>query len=208
MSIPLECSIARVGGRLSRFIAFRRPASSSPFLALALLAAVTSACGPCKNSGTRILEESADWDSYGAPLGTLPRAGGTSFSILSEYEGAGSDVGAVLARDGTIVDYCRKDGCWILVNDGGASIRVTCADDKFTLPLNCLGRHVMVEGTFSMNTVSEEEARRYFVESKEVAGTFGDEAELEAAAKSIVGHRHEPTIAATGVRVSKTRWNH
>jgi hypothetical protein len=94
----------------------------------------------------------------------------------------------VLVR-GRIADVCQKKGCWTVLRDGDASVRVRFEDYGFFLPKDVQGREAWVEGVVTVRTLSEGEARHYEAESRQ-----GDP-------DAIHGPQREVGFVASGVRV-------
>ena len=94
----------------------------------------------------------------------------------------------VLLR-GRLTDLCQKKGCWTVLQDGEAVVRVRFEDYGFFLPQEALGRTALVEGVTSIREISESEARHLAAESRD-----GD-------ATGIHGPQREVGIVATGVRL-------
>ena len=90
---------------------------------------------------------------------------------------------------GRLTDLCTKKGCWTVLADGDATVRVRFEDYGFFLPPDALGRHALVEGRAQVRVVSEREARHLASESR-----GGDPA-------SIVGPQRELGFVASGVRL-------
>jgi len=94
----------------------------------------------------------------------------------------------VLLR-GRIVDVCQHKGCWTLLRDGEATVRVRFKDYGFFLPTDCVGEEALVEGFVTIESVSEETARHQASESR-----FDDPSRVE-------GPQRELTLTASGVRL-------
>jgi hypothetical protein len=94
----------------------------------------------------------------------------------------------VLLR-GRIVDVCQHKGCWTLLRDGEATVRVRFKDYGFFLPTDCVGEEALVEGVVMIEMVSEETARHHASESR-----FDDPSRVE-------GPQRELTLTASGVRL-------
>jgi hypothetical protein len=71
----------------------------------------------------------------------------------------------VLLR-GRLTDVCQKKGCWTMLQDGDAVVRVRFRDYGFFLPQEALGRMAWVEGVASIRELSEGEARHLAAESR------------------------------------------
>ena len=94
----------------------------------------------------------------------------------------------VLLR-GRLTDLCTKKGCWTVLADGDASVRVRFQDYGFFLPKDALGKTALAEGVATVRMLSEREARHYASESR-----GGDP-------DSIVGPQRELGFVASGVRL-------
>lgn len=94
----------------------------------------------------------------------------------------------VLLR-GRLTDVCQKKGCWTMLQDGDAVVRVRFRDYGFFLPQEALGRTALVEGVASIRELSEGEARHLAAESRD-----GDP-------DAIQGSHREIGFIATGVKL-------
>ena len=121
--------------------------------------------------------------SFGAPL-TLTEA--TPLAEVLRDPEAHADEPILL--EGRIADVCQKKGCWTLLQDGAAVVRVRFADYAFFVPTESRGQRASVQGRVVVRTLSEREARHYAAES---AGQ--DPAVIE-------GPQREVGFVATGVR--------
>lgn len=128
--------------------------------------------------------ETPDAGSFGAALRlSEPTALGKVLEAPDRYTQT-----PILLR-GRLTDLCQKKGCWTVLQDGDAVVRVRFADYGFFLPQEALGRTALVEGVTSIRELSEREARHLAAESRE-----GD-------ATGIRGPQREVGIIATGVRL-------
>lgn len=94
----------------------------------------------------------------------------------------------VLLR-GRLTDVCTKKGCWTVLADGDAHVRVRFLDYGFFLPKDALGATALAEGVATVRTLSEREARHVASESR-----GGDP-------NSIEGPQRELGFVASGVRL-------
>ncbi len=94
----------------------------------------------------------------------------------------------VLVR-GRVADVCQRKGCWTILQDGDARVRVRFKDYGFFVPTDCSGREALVEGVVEVKTLSADMARHYEEET-----TGGDPA-------AVTGPRREVSMIATGVRL-------
>ena len=123
-------------------------------------------------------------DAFGEPIQL------TEATPLEDVVTEPADFGAhrILLR-GRIADVCQKKGCWTVLQQGDATLRVRFADYAFFLPRNCQGREALVEGVVSVRTLSEREAKHYARES-----VTGDPEAIE-------GPQREIGFVASGVRL-------
>lgn len=123
-------------------------------------------------------------DSFGKPIEL------TETTPLGDVVAAPAKFEArrILLR-GRIADVCQKKGCWTVLQQGDATLRVRFADYGFFLPKDCQGRQALVEGVVSVRTLSEREAKHYARES-----VTGDPEAIE-------GPQREVGFVASGVRL-------
>lgn len=96
--------------------------------------------------------------------------------------------GTVLLR-GRLADVCQRKGCWTVLEDGGARVRVRFVDYGFFLPRDAVGSQALVEGRVQTVTLSEAQARHYAAESRD-----GDPG-------AVRGPQREVGFLASGVRI-------
>lgn len=92
-----------------------------------------------------------------------------------------------------IADVCQKKGCWTVLADGDATMRVRFKDYGFFLPKDSSGKHAYVEGILKIEAESSAEARHYASESQ-----HGD-------SEAVHGQPREVGFTASGVRIVETR---
>jgi len=97
--------------------------------------------------------------------------------------------GTPVLVQGRVSDVCQRRGCWTVIRDGEAQLRVRFENYGFFLPRDASGREAWVEGVVRVETLSEQEARHYAEES-------GRPSESE-----IHGSRQEVGFTASGVRL-------
>jgi len=90
---------------------------------------------------------------------------------------------------GRLADVCQKKGCWTILKDGDAHIRVRFLDYGFFLPRDAVGNEALAEGRVTVRTISQKEARHYEAEAS--GGNPG----------SIRGPQREVAFTASGVRL-------
>ena len=98
--------------------------------------------------------------------------------------------GKTIRLDGKIQDVCRKKGCWMVLRDGDAEVRVKFKDYGFFVPRDSSGREVIMQGVVKAETISEEVAKHYAEEG-------GDPEK----AKEIHGPQTVVSFVATGVEI-------
>jgi hypothetical protein len=69
--------------------------------------------------------------------------------------------------EGQIQDVCSKKGCWMVLQDGEASARVTFKDYGFFVPKNATGAHATIVAQVTRETMSEDVAKHLAAESKD-----------------------------------------
>ena len=94
----------------------------------------------------------------------------------------------VLLR-GRISDVCQKRGCWVVLSEGDAHVRIGFKDYGFFVPKDCSGSQAYVEGRVQVKTLSEEEARHYESESRD-----GDPSKVH-------GEQRVVSFTASGLRL-------
>ena len=92
---------------------------------------------------------------------------------------------------GRLTEVCQRKGCWTLLQDGDAQVRVRFLDYGFFLPKDSAGRQAWVEGRVTVRTLSESEARHY--ESERPGGD----------PQRIRGPQREVGFVASGVRLAE-----
>ncbi|MBW2290826.1 MAG: DUF4920 domain-containing protein [Deltaproteobacteria bacterium] len=122
---------------------------------------------------------------FGAPLvdGTPTPIG----EILRDPE---RFAGQTVLLRGRITDLCQKKGCWTVITDDRHAIRVRFQDYGFFLPKDSVGVEAWAQGTVSVRSLSERDARHYASESRD-----GDPSRIK-------GPQREVGFTATGVRLA------
>lgn len=94
----------------------------------------------------------------------------------------------VLIR-GELVDVCQRKGCWTILRDGEAFVRIRFHGYSFFIPKDSRGREAVVQGHARVTELSESDARHY--EAERIGGD----------PTKIVGPRREVGFEATGLRI-------
>jgi hypothetical protein len=142
------------------------------------------ACALGFGLGPAAAESPKPADSFGAAL-TLEEATPLA-SVLANAERYTSE--PVLIH-GRLSDVCQRKGCWTVIQDEGAHVRVRFKDYGFFIPKDATGREAFVEGIVTIETLSEDEARHYESESRD-----GDP-------DSVKGPQRQVGFMASGVRL-------
>lgn len=90
---------------------------------------------------------------------------------------------------GRLADVCQRKGCWTILRDGEAQVRVRFQDYGFFLPTDATGAEAFVEGIVKVEVLSEKVVRHYESESRD-----GDPG-------AVTGPRREVGFVASGVRL-------
>ncbi len=95
---------------------------------------------------------------------------------------------AVLVR-GRVTDVCQRKGCWTVLADGDASLRIRFKDYGFFVPKDIRGQFALAEGEVRVETQSQKAARHLASES------------LGGDPEAVVGPQRVVAFTATGVRL-------
>jgi hypothetical protein len=90
---------------------------------------------------------------------------------------------------GRLADVCQRKGCWTILRDGEAQVRVRFRDYGFFLPTDATGAEAFVEGVVKVEVLSEKVVRHYESEARD-----GDP-------DNVTGPRREVGFVASGVRL-------
>ena len=123
-------------------------------------------------------------DDFGAPL-TLE---GTT-ALTAVLAGAERYATEPVQIHGRLTDVCQRRGCWTVIQDRGAQVRVRFKDYGFSIPKDSSGREALAEGVVTIETLSEKEARHYESEARD-----GDP-------DSVAGPQRRVGFMATGLRL-------
>lgn len=112
-------------------------------------------------------------------------------ATLSEIIESDQSDGQVALKT-TVAQVCQKKGCFFIAQDDHYTARVTFRDYGFFIPTDSQGKQVVLLGDFSVETLSEEQAKHY----AEDAGDHPD---------SVTGEQEEYSVVATSIMVPKSR---
>lgn len=100
--------------------------------------------------------------------------------------------GETIELTGEVEAACSKKGCWMVVTNDDAQVRVTMKDYGFFVPSKSPGMSARVRGAFSVETMSVEDAQH--LEDDRVAGT-------DEPPRTITEPVREATIVASGLEL-------
>lgn len=125
----------------------------------------------------------------GAVFGVAPDPAANTVPLAKAVAKRSFD--APLTVRAKVKEVCQKKGCWMILTDGKATVRVTFKDYAFFMPKDLAGHVVVVHGVLSEEVLTEADARHYAEDAgkskREIARIKGDQREL--------------SFEATGVRI-------
>ncbi len=95
----------------------------------------------------------------------------------------------IVMTEGTVKEVCEKEGCWMVLDSSGESVRVFFKGHSFMVGKNLIGKKVKTEGVLMKKTQSVAEQKHYL----EDAGA--PKAQIE----KIVAPKDSFTLEATAV---------
>ncbi len=103
--------------------------------------------------------------------------------------------GEYMRVSGKVASVCAKKGCWLRMSSEGANdtvfVKFTCPVDGRLIPMEAVGHDVVVEGTVTVETLTQADARHY----AEDAGKSPEEI------AKIVGSRKQMRMKAPAARI-------
>jgi hypothetical protein len=88
---------------------------------------------------------------------------------------------------------CQKKGCWVVLRDGDASVRVTMKDYGFFLPSDVAGKTLVIEGVLAETVTTEKDQRHY----------AKDAGKSKAEIAAIKGELKAWSLVASSIRVQE-----
>lgn len=67
-------------------------------------------------------------------------------------------VGKTFQVKGIITEVCQMMGCWVVLTDGPATMRIQMEEGKVAFPKDASGRHAIAEGKLARYKLSKEKA--------------------------------------------------
>lgn len=131
-----------------------------------LLLTLLAACGAAPSSTSTQATAppaaaQAAWDTHGA---AVTRTDVVTAAALLDTPNAYAD--AEVLVEGTVADVCQKAGCWMVLADGQRTMRVMMKDHAFSVPKDCSGDTVRVQGVVRSRAVDPSTVEHLAGESK------------------------------------------
>ena len=106
---------------------------------------------------------------------------------------AGTKSGSTVLVTATAESVCQQKGCWVILRDGDASVRVTMKDYGFFLPSDVAGKTLLVEGVLAETVTTEKDQRHY----------AKDAGKSKAEIKAIKGDLKAWSLVASSIRIQE-----
>lgn len=116
---------------------------------------------------------------YGEPM-----PAGENVAIAAAVADPGAHAGKPQRFSGRITQVCQKQGCWVVLEQGGESARVMAKDHGFAVPKDATGEAIAY-GVLEAEPVTEEHAR-HLVEDDGAKAPAARELRIVATAIEIV----------------------
>ena len=88
-----------------------------------------------------------------------------------------------------VSEVCQKKGCWMMLTDGGVSVRITFKDYGFFVPKDIAGKTIIAEGLVTEEVTKEADARHYAEDAgkskAEIEKIKGDQKQITMVAQSV-----------------------
>ena len=84
-----------------------------------------------------------------------------------------------------IAKVCQKKGCFFVAQEGSSTARVSFKDYGFFIPTDSGGKNVVLLGTFSRKSISEEQAGHYAADLGETAKSTPESFEYSIVASAV-----------------------
>lgn len=96
-----------------------------------------------------------------APAGAETYGGGVTLTettpIADLMEDPGSFDGQTVRVEGEINAVCEKMGCWMMLQDGAAEVRIKVEDGVIVFPLESIGEWAAAQGEVSVRSMERDE---------------------------------------------------
>ena len=101
------------------------------------------------------------WTVFGADF-TVTEA----TPVATVLAAAADHEGKTIRVEGTVADVCSKMGCWMVLQAGDETIRITTKKHAFGVDRDCAGQTASLEGVLMSKEVDKELAEHYASESR------------------------------------------
>ncbi|MBL8115112.1 MAG: DUF4920 domain-containing protein [Acidobacteria bacterium] len=126
-------------------------------------------------------------EKFGAPLTGKPEA----VTLAQLVKEPAKFSGKSLRTEGKVNAVCTQKGCWMTMNEGDQTVRITFKDYAFFVPKDIAGAKAVVEGSFKVEEIPEGTAKHY---AEETPGGKPD---------AIKGPQKQLSFEATGVEITR-----
>lgn len=101
-----------------------------------------------------------NWVAYGEPMKLTDEANVDAAKVLADVKAYD---GKTVRLTGEVVTVCKKKGCWLKLSSNGSPLNIfvefTCPIEGRLIPVEAVGKPVIVEGKLTVATIDEDEAR-------------------------------------------------
>lgn len=160
-----------------------------PLLITMMLIGSATALVAAESGGTRLsepVEVTVIHEFFG---GTLPESG-EPISLADLVNNNQDYLDHEVLVETRIAKVCQKKGCFFDAQQGPSTVRVTFKDYGFFIPTDSGGKDVILLGTFTRKSVSQEQAEHY-------AADLGE-------TKAPASEAFEYSIVATAVKIPRS----
>lgn len=133
-------------------------------LVLSALVLIASAQGFAAGEPLRLSEPVEVGDGYevfGSPMTDKSPAPSLSAVLAQAREQDGDLDKQSIRLSCSVKQVCQKKGCFFIAADGADWARVTFVDYSFFVPTDSAGKEVILEGTLTEHTLSQQQADHY-----------------------------------------------
>lgn len=169
-------------------------------------------CGPCAGDCKRKCKtpcktpcatDAKDWTHFGGKLKLAADKTICAGKVLANKD---KYAGKHIRVCGKVDSVCAHKGCWIRLAGAGGDetlfVKFTCPVEGRLIPMEAASKCAVVEGTFEVKEISQEEARHY----KEDAGASPEEiAKIVGPQKQVKLNAPAAMIAGLGAPAESTK---
>jgi hypothetical protein len=159
-----------------------KPCVQLTFLVLGVLGFVP--CVLAEDEVTRLSEPVAVTDTHEIFGSMLPDQG-TPMRLGELINDSDKYQDQEVLLETRIAKVCQKKGCFFVATEGAATARVSFRDYGFFIPTDSGGKDVLLLGTFSRTSVSEEEAEHFATDLGETANSRPEDFQYSIVASAV-----------------------